>query len=234
MLGRATFTTDVERVLFALVANRAIDPMLEAVRGRVGHHDAAIPGLEAMDEDQAYRAMDLLVEADAQAQVQEAVFFAVADLLNLEVDVLFFDTTSTYFERDTEDEATTASRVPPVRALQGPPPDLPQIVIGLAVTKEGIPVRCWCWPGNTADGRCCPRSRTTCGTGVSGRVVTVVDRGFSSDREPGLPAPRRWALHRRGTDAGRYPSVDRPCPAGPLPAGPGQPARQGSPPRRHA
>ena len=56
-----------------------------------------------MDEDQAYRAMDLLVEADAQAEVQEAVFFAVADLLNLEVDLLFFDTTSTYFERDTED-----------------------------------------------------------------------------------------------------------------------------------
>jgi len=56
-----------------------------------------------MDEDQAYRAMDLLIEADAQAQVQEAVFFAVADLLNLEVDLLFFDTTSTYFQRDTEE-----------------------------------------------------------------------------------------------------------------------------------
>ena len=63
-----------------------------------------------MDEDQAYRAMDLLVEADAQAKVQEAVFFAVADLLNLEVDLLFFDTTSTYFE--TED----VGRVPPLRA----------------------------------------------------------------------------------------------------------------------
>jgi hypothetical protein len=69
----------------------------------------AIDGLEAMDEDQAYRAMDLLVEADAQAEVQEAVFFAVANLLNLEVD-LFFDTTSTYFERDTEDAGDEAFR----------------------------------------------------------------------------------------------------------------------------
>jgi hypothetical protein len=34
------------------------------------------------------------------AEVQEAVFFACADLLNLEVDVIFFDTTSTYFEVD--------------------------------------------------------------------------------------------------------------------------------------
>ena len=49
--------------------------------------------------------MDLLVEADAQAKIQEAVFFATADLLNLEVDLLFFDTTSTYFERDEPDAA---------------------------------------------------------------------------------------------------------------------------------
>jgi hypothetical protein len=56
-----------------------------------------------MDDDQAYRAMDLLVEADTLGKVQEAVFFAVANLLNLEVDVLFFDTTWTYFERDDED-----------------------------------------------------------------------------------------------------------------------------------
>src|SRR5207244_4291991 len=62
--------------------------------------DAAIPGLETMDDDQAYRALDLLVEADAEAKVQEAVFFACADLLNLEVDLLFFDTTSTYFEAE--------------------------------------------------------------------------------------------------------------------------------------
>ena len=54
----------------------------------------AIPGLDSMDEDQAYRAMDLLVAPTPTAEVQEAVFFAVADLLNLEVDLLFFDTTS--------------------------------------------------------------------------------------------------------------------------------------------
>ncbi|MBZ6227467.1 hypothetical protein [Streptomyces olivaceus] len=48
-----------------------------------------------MDEDQAYRAMDLLVEADAQVELQEAVFFAVVNLLNVEVDLLFFDTAHT-------------------------------------------------------------------------------------------------------------------------------------------
>lgn len=90
--------------LFALVANRAIDPASKLSAAEWASCDVAVPGLAAMDEDQAYRAMDLLVEADAQAQVQEAVSFAVADLLNLEVDVLLFDTTSAYFERDTEED----------------------------------------------------------------------------------------------------------------------------------
>jgi hypothetical protein len=100
VLGRRKFTTDVERVLFALVANRAIDPSSKLAAAEWASNDVAIEGLVAMDEDQAYRAMDLLVEADTDAAVQEAVFFAVADLLNLEVDLLFFDTTSTYFETE--------------------------------------------------------------------------------------------------------------------------------------
>jgi hypothetical protein len=118
----------------------------------------AFPGLDEMDEDQAYRAMDLLIEADTDASVQEAVFFAVADLLNLEVDLLFFDTTSTYFERDTEDgdpepadgaegETGAGGRARGLRRYghsKDHRRDLPQIVIGLAVTREGIPVRVGC------------------------------------------------------------------------------------------
>ncbi len=73
-------------------------------------------GWMEMDDDQAYRAMDLLVAADAQAEVQEAVFFAVADLLNLEVDLLFFDTTSsTSRPRTPMSSVAVASRKTPVR-----------------------------------------------------------------------------------------------------------------------
>jgi transposase len=185
VLGGRRFTTDVERVLFALVANRAIDPASKLAAAEWASADVAIPGLEAMDDDQAYRAMDLLIEADTDASVQEAVFFAVADLLNLEVDLLFFDTTSTYFERDLEDPD-------PVEGTDGEPgfrryghskdhrKDLPQIVIGLAVTREGIPVRVWCWPGNTNDQAILPEVRDGLRGWRLGRVVTVVDRGFSS------------------------------------------------------
>jgi hypothetical protein len=107
--------------------------------------------------------------------VQEAVFFAVADLLNLEVDLLFFDTTSTYFETETADEFRRHGKSKDSR------PVLPQIVIGLAVTREGIPVRCWVWPGNTNDNSILPEVKDGLRGWRLGRVVTGVDRGFSSD-----------------------------------------------------
>jgi transposase len=176
VLGNRRFTTDVERVLFALVANRAIDPVSKLAAAEWASHDVAISGLESMDEDQAYRAMDLLIDADTDASVQEAVFFAVADLLNLEVDLLFFDTTSTYFETEDVDEFRRFGKSKDSR------PDLPQIVIGLAVTREGIPVRCWVWPGNTNDNSILPEVKDGLRGWRLGRVVTVVDRGFSSDK----------------------------------------------------
>jgi transposase len=179
LLGVRRFGTDVERVLFALVCNRAVDPMSKLGAAEWASQDAAIPGLGGMDDDQAYRAMDLLVEADAEAQVQEAVFFAAANLFNLEVDLLFFDTTSTYFERDDAETGQGAFRV--YGHSKDHRPDLPQVVIGLAVTREGIPVRVWCWPGNTNDMTVLKQVRDDLRGWRLGRVVTVVDRGFASD-----------------------------------------------------
>jgi transposase len=181
------FTTAVERVLFALVCNRAVAPMSKLSAAEWATQDVVIPGLTWMDDDQAYRAMDLLVEADTQGQVQEAVFFAVAHLLNLEVDVLFFDTTSTYFERDDEDhdepsEGDRAGRQGFRRYGKSKDhrDDLPQIVIGLAVTRTGMPVRVWCWPGNTQDQTVLAEVKDDLRAWKLGRVITVVDRGFSS------------------------------------------------------
>jgi transposase len=181
-LGVRRYQTDVERVLFALVANRALKPFSKLAASEWASRDAHIPGLCAMDEDQAYRAMDVLSAADTEAGVQEAVFFAVADLLNLEVDLLFFDTTSTYFERDEPEQGEDGS--PGFRSLghsKDHRPDLPQIVIGLAVTREGIPVRVWVWPGNTSDQTVVKQVKDELAGWRLGRCVWVVDRGFSSD-----------------------------------------------------
>ncbi len=182
LLGGRRFATDVERVLFALVANRALAPCSKLAAAEWASSDVAIPGLEAMDDDQAYRALDLLVEADAEAKVQEAVFFACADLLNLEVDLLFFDTTSAYFEAEPDGAGETEQA--PFRVLghsKDHRPDLPQVVIGLAVTREGIPVRIWVWAGNTNDQTVISQVKDDLRGWRLGRCVWVVDRGFSSD-----------------------------------------------------
>jgi hypothetical protein len=179
VLGGRRFTTAVERVLFALVANRAVDPMSKLSAAEWASCDVAITGLVGMDDDQAYRAMDLLADADAEARVQEAVFFAAANLFNLEVDLLFFDTTSTFFQREGEDEGADGFRR--FGHSKDHRPDLPQVVIGLAVTREGIPVRCWCWPGNTNDMTVLKQVKDDLRGWRLGRVITVVDRGFASD-----------------------------------------------------
>src|SRR5215210_807246 len=187
-LGRRRFATDVERVLFALVANRALAPSSKLAASEWASRDVHIPGLAEMDEDQAYRAMDVLIGADAEAKVQEAVFFAVADLLNLEVDLLFFDTTSTYFELEGSDPD---ERIDAGDGEDGPfrahghskdhRPDLPQVVIGLAVTREGVPVRVWVWPGNTSDQSVVEQVKGDLRGWRLGRCIWVVDRGFASE-----------------------------------------------------
>ncbi|HTJ36763.1 MAG TPA: IS1634 family transposase [Dactylosporangium sp.] len=170
------FTTTMERVLFALVANQAVAPMSKLSAAEWVREDAAVPGLSTMDEDHAYRAMDLLVDADTQGRVQESVFLAVAGLLDVEVDLLFFDTT--YFEGDDEEDGEDAfRRFGHSKSHRG---DLPQMVIGLAVTKEGIPVRCWCWPGDASDQSVLAEVRDDLRDRKLGRVITVVNRGFSS------------------------------------------------------
>jgi hypothetical protein len=182
-VGARDFRTDMERTLFALVANRAIAPASKLAAGEWATYDAVIPGLAVLDgNNQALRAMDLLVEADVRAQVQEAVFFAAAHLLNLEVDLVFFDTTSTYFERDEADNPDgEGSSLRQYGHSKDHRKDLPQIVIGLAVTREGIPVRCWTWPGGTNDQTVITEVKDGLRDWRLGRVVTVCDTGFSSE-----------------------------------------------------
>ena len=58
--------------------------------------------------------------------------------------------------------------------------DLPQIVIGMAVTRDGIPVRCWCWPGNASDQVVIRQVKDEMRDWTLSKIVWVADRGFSS------------------------------------------------------
>jgi Transposase DDE domain len=192
-----------ERVLFALVANRALAPSSKLAASRWACEDVHIAGLPATSDDACYRAMDWLLLV--QPSLEKEVFHQVASLLNLEVDLLFFDTTSTYFELDEADEPVARDERGQVLPLAGDGDegegaekgaslagfrtygrskdhrdDLPQVVIGMAVTREGIPVRVWSWPGNTADAALIRQVKDDLRDWTLSRIVWVADRGFAS------------------------------------------------------
>ena len=181
-----------ERVLFAMVAGRALDPLSKLGCAAAVTEKAVIPGLAELDDDRAYRAMDWLLQIEAE--LAEGVYWSVANLLNLEVDLLFFDTRSTYFETEGADPPSPgASRG--FRTYNGHSKDhradLPQVVIGLAVTREGIPIRVWTWPGNASDQELIRQVKDDLRAWKLGRVVWVADRGFNS-------AANRRYLQRAG------------------------------------
>jgi transposase len=167
------FIFAVEWAVFAMVANRALAP--DSKRGVEDwvSEDVALGNPEPISLQHLYRAMDFLLEHEES--IQKEVFFATADLLNLEVDLLFFDTTTTYAECEEEDDLRRYGHSKDSR------PDRPQIVIGLAVTKEGLPVRCWVLPGNTADMATVERVKSDLRGWKLSRCVWVMDRGMSSE-----------------------------------------------------
>ena len=174
-LAYREYRMPVERAIFAMVANRALAPSSKLAMEDWVDREVAIPDLPAFDVQHGYRAMDFLLTSEES--IQREVFHTVADLLNLEVDLLFFDTTSTYFETEEDDEDDFRK----TGYSKDHRPDLPQVVIGFAVTREGIPIRCWVWPGNTSDMNVVPQVKKDLIGWKLGRVVTVVDRGFSSE-----------------------------------------------------
>ena len=195
-LAGRRLSPDTERVLFALVANRALAASSKLAATDWICEDVHIDGLGDVTDDACYRAMDhlLAIEPDLARQA----YHQVTDLLNLEVDLLFFDTTSTYFETEeadgdvprdedgrrvaagSEEEAGQAGFRTHGKSKDSRD-DLPQVIVGMAVTRDGIPVRVWSWPGNTADSGLIRQVRQDLREWVLSKVIWVADRGFTSE-----------------------------------------------------
>ena len=183
------------RVLFALVANRALAASSKLAAAEWVREDVHTDGLDETSDDACYRAMDqlLAIEPDLAQQA----YYQVTDLLNLEVDLLFFDTTSTYFETEEADgdvpRDEDGKRVAPGSGgavsedgfrtwgnSKDSRDDLPQVIVGMAVTRSGIPVRVWSWPGNTADSGLIRQVKKDLREWVLSKVIWVADCGFTS------------------------------------------------------
>jgi hypothetical protein len=179
-LGDGRTSTSLADTVFVMVANRLRSPsskrrtVIEWLDG-----DVELPaGVTAPSLDQCYRALDTVA---ATNQATETHLFArLTSLLNLELRWCCYDLTSTYFETT----ATDPERFPSKRFgySRDHRSDRPQVMIGLLVTGEGIPIAHHVFDGNTADSTTMPAVMADLQDrfGV-GRIALVADRGLISE-----------------------------------------------------
>lgn len=178
--------TPLERALFVMAANRCIAPYSKLYcYEQWMKEDIYFPEAASIQLHHFYRALDFLEEN--KEKVEEALYFRVADLFNLDVDLIFYDTTTVAFEIDEADgdEPCTAQvKVAPLRKRGRPRKGTnhaPQVIVGMAVTREGLPVRSWVFPGNTVDVTTVERVKKDLKGWQLNRCIFVGDRGLVSD-----------------------------------------------------
>jgi Transposase DDE domain len=158
-LATRRFNVDVERAVFLTVLHRLVAPGSDRAAER-WKQDYALPGTESLHLHHLYRAMRWLgapLPAAEQAgatpfaprtrkdRIEEALFARRRDLFNESLHLVFFDTTSIYFEGAGGETIGHHGHSKDHR------PDLRQMVVGLVVDADGYPVCTEMWPGNTTD-----------------------------------------------------------------------------------
>ena len=189
--GRRLDGEAAERVIFALAAQRALEPASKLAATRWVAERVFVEGCPGFSDDAAYRAMDFLLAA--LEEIAAEIFYSVAHLLNLDAGIVFVDTTSTYWEMEVaaelaevagDDQDDDSLPEQDGARLFGHSKDhrddLPQVVIAMAVTRDGIPVRCWTFPGNTGDQKIIRKVKDDLAGWNLRRLVWVADRGFAS------------------------------------------------------
>ena len=175
IIKREGLKAPYERALLAMTANRLCDP-----ESKLGVWDrwlskVYLPSCEGLKLKQMYEAMDLFY--DHMAEVEENLFFQTANLFNLTVDLIFYDTTTASFSIDREDEKDNLRKFGHAKEGMW----APQVVVALAVTREGLPVRSWVFPGNTTDVDTVEQVRADLRGWNLGRALFVADAGMNSE-----------------------------------------------------
>ena len=192
--GSTPLEFSVERALFARVAHRACAPSSKLhCHEQWLAEDVRIQGCGELKRHHLYRAMDFLHAH--QAALEEGLYYRVADRLNLDVELVFYDTTSLHFEIADEDGEDPEG--PPLRKRghsKNGRGAAPQVLVGLAVTREGFPVRHWVFPGNPVDVSTVAKVKRDLKGWRRNRCVFVGDAGMVS--------AEHWKALARG--GGRY------------------------------
>jgi len=142
---------DVADALFNLILNRLTEP---SSKRQMTLWEQDVEGATHFDLHQYYRAMDYLI--DHKEEIEKRVFFGMRDLFHQELDIVLFDTTSLVYygegpDRDNKPEDEQLLDYGFSKARRG---DLKQVVIGVLMSKEGIPLGHEVFSGNTNDVNC--------------------------------------------------------------------------------
>ncbi len=189
LLSRRQYGFDVERAVFLTVLHRLCCPGSDR-QASFWKDSLGVEAFARLDLHHLYRTMAWLGEelpADEQEPgsisprcvkdvIEEQVFQRRRDLFT-KLDLVFFDTTSIYFEG--QGGATLGQH----GYSKDHRPDLHQVVVGAVIDSDGRPVCCEIWPGNTADvSTLVPvAERLKSRFGIE-RVCVVADRGMVSER----------------------------------------------------
>ena len=171
--------TALERALLAMTVNRLCSP-----ESKLGVWDrwlktVYLPSCQGLMLRQMYEAMDHLHENIEKVESQ--IFAATANLFNLDVDVIFYDTTTASFAIDEEDEDGEEGAGLRRFGHSKEGGWSAQVVVALAVTRDGIPVRSWVFPGNTADVTTVEKVKSDLKDWKLGRAMFVADAGMNSE-----------------------------------------------------
>ena len=178
LLKNSKCTIAYDQALLAMTANRLCEPESKLGVWERWLEKIYLPGADGLELRQMYDAMDFLYAHIGE--VEEAVFFQTANLFNLSVDLIFYDTTTASFAIDYGDDDDENG--PGLRQYGHPKEGgwAPQIVVALAVTREGLPVKSWVFPGNTADVTTIERIKRDLRGWQLGRALFVADSGMNS------------------------------------------------------
>ena len=178
-LGDGRRSRVLSDTVFSMVANRLTEPSSKRRTITEWLQTVALPaGVSAPSLDQCYRAIDALAEAKEATEAH--LYSELCTLANLDLRLVCYDLTSSYFETAAVGRRAFSSLA--FGYSRDHRSDRPQVVIGLLVTSDGIPVAHHVFPGNTAD------VSTLSGVmedlqrrfGV-GRIALVADRGLISE-----------------------------------------------------
>jgi hypothetical protein len=180
------FGFKVERAVFLTVLHRLMDPGSDRAAEK-WKEDFRIEGAEDIELHQLYRAMGWLGEPTGSLhpqgapelgvrttkdRIEELLFARRRDLFS-SLSVLFFDTTSIYFEGEGGESLGQRGNSKDNR------PDLKQMIVGAALDERGRPVACEMLPGNATDVKLFfPAIKALQNRFEAGSFCVVADRGM--------------------------------------------------------